>query len=99
MNIEIHASNDALAERIWDIIVAEANQLLPQKVRDNTGIEKVVGRAESLSGKPWPYIRVYSDDRKDYDLLHQVLKRTRMPFLSRSLPVECLSLAKYFEVH
>ena len=98
MNIELHGfwSKNAkeIQESVWGRLIG---QLPPEKSSDCC-VTIVDSQPQGKSGRDAAFIRVYSDDERDFQIAAELLKPVRMPGAGLRTFVECVLLHRCVEL-
>lgn len=81
MNIEMHGlpDDEAFVSKIGEAIWRQLIISLPPKVTKDCAVTNVPSRSFNREGKRVPFLRVYSDNKWDFDLACKLLKPIRLP--------------------
>lgn len=92
MNIELHgfwkASTQSIIEAVWSKILGR----IPQEEWSDYCVTVMNSETSDKAGRITPFIRIYSDDKKDFPIGINLLKEVKLPGAGMQTFVECILL-------
>lgn len=99
MNIELHGflpdHVKEIAEAVWSKLLTN----LPKEEFQNSAVTVVNDRSYDHNYRNAPFFRVFSDKKKDFGFIAELLKPIRMPGAGMKTFVECILLSNCIELN